>query len=220
MSSPLVIAIDGPSGSGKSTVSRAVARDLGLRYLDTGSMYRAMTWFMIDQNVDLDDPEAIAAYAKQAQILPSTDPLSPGIKVGPIDVSEPIRGELVTAGVSRVSAVPSVRALLVDLQRDIAASAEGGIVAEGRDIGPVVLPNASLKIFLTADESARAARRAAENGDDVQATQEQLASRDKADSTRKASPLVQADDAVVVDTTHMSVQEVIDHIIALAKGLS
>ena len=219
MTSPLVIAIDGPSGSGKSSVSRAVARELGLQYLDTGSMYRAMTWFMQDQNVDLDDPEAIAAYAKQAQILPSTNPDAPGIKVGPIDVSEPIRGELVTAGVSRVSAVPAVRALLVDLQREIAASAQEGIVAEGRDIGPVVLPDASLKVFLTADESARAARRAAENGEDVKATQDQLASRDKADSTRTASPLVQAEDAVVVDTTDMNLQQVIEHIVALVRGL-
>lgn len=219
MTSPLVIAIDGPSGSGKSSVSRAVARELGLQYLDTGSMYRAMTWFMQDQNVDLDDPESIASYAKQAHILPSTNPDAPGISVGPIDVSGPIRGDAVTSGVSRVSAVPEVRALLVDLQREIAAAAPQGIVAEGRDIGPVVLPNASIKIFLTADEAARAARRAAENGEDVQATQEQLASRDKADSTRKASPLVQAKDAVVVDTTEMNLQQVIDHIITLARGL-
>ena len=219
MTSPLVIAIDGPSGSGKSSVSRAVARELGLQYLDTGSMYRAMTWFMQDQNVDLDDPQAIALYAKQAQILPSTNPSAPGIHVGPIDVSQPIRGDEVTAGVSRVSAVPEVRALLVDLQREVVAAAQEGIVAEGRDIGPVVLPNASLKIFLTADEDARAIRRAAENGEDVQATQEQLASRDKADSTRKASPLVQAEDAVVVDTTHMNLQEVVDHIITLVRSL-
>ena len=219
MTSPLVIAIDGPSGSGKSSVSRAVARELGLQYLDTGSMYRAMTWFMQDQNVDLDDPGSIASYAKQAQILPSTNPDAPGISVGPIDVSEPIRGDAVTSGVSRVSAVPEVRALLVDLQREIVAAAPQGIVAEGRDIGPVVLPNASIKIFLTADEAARAARRAAENGEDVQATQEQLASRDKADSTRKASPLVQAEDAIVVDTTEMNLQQVIDHIITLARGL-
>ncbi len=219
MTSPLVIAIDGPSGSGKSSVSRAVARELGLQYLDTGSMYRAMTWFMQDQNVDLDDPQAIASYAKQAQILPSTNPSAPGIHVGPIDVSQPIRGDEVTAGVSRVSAVPEVRALLVDLQREVVAAAQEGIVAEGRDIGPVVLPNASLKIFLTADEDARAIRRAAENGEDVQATQEQLASRDKADSTRKASPLVQAEDAVVVDTTHMNLQEVVDHIITLVRSL-
>jgi cytidylate kinase len=177
-----------------------------------------MTWFMLDQNVDLDDPEAIAAYAKQAQILPSTNPDAPGISVGPVDVSEPIRGDKVTSGVSRVSAVPEVRTLLVDLQREIAANAVTGIVAEGRDIGPVVLPDATIKIFLTADESARAARRAAENGEDVQATQQQLASRDKADSTRKASPLVQADDAIVVDTTLMSLEQVIEHIINLVRG--
>ena len=218
MTSPLVIAIDGPSGSGKSTVSRAVARELGLQYLDTGSMYRAMTWFMQDQHVDLDDPQEIAAYAKQAQILPSTNPDAPGIHVGPIDVSEPIRGENVTAGVSRVSAVPEVRALLVDLQREIAANAVNGIVAEGRDIGPVVLPNAKVKIFLTADETARAARRAAENGEDIQATQQQLARRDKADSTRKTSPLVQADDAVVVDTTDMTLEQVIERILNIVRG--
>lgn len=218
MTSPLVIAIDGPSGSGKSTVSRAVARELGLQYLDTGSMYRAMTWFMQDQNVDLDDPQEIASFAKQAQILPSTNPDLPGISVGLIDVSEPIRGDAVTAGVSRVSAVPEVRELLVNLQREIAANAVNGIVAEGRDIGPVVLPSATVKIFLTADEAARAARRAAENGEDVQATQQQLASRDKADSTRKASPLVQADDAVVVDTTDMTLEQVIERILSIVRG--
>ncbi len=218
MTSPLVIAIDGPSGSGKSSVSRAIASQLGLSYLDTGSMYRAMTWFFQNQGVDLDDPAAIESHAGDAVIKPSVDPANPGITVGTVDVSEPIRGDLVTSGVSRVSAVPRVRELLVELQRAIAKAATSGIVAEGRDIGLVVLPNADFKFFLTADESARASRRAAENGEEVSATQQHLASRDQADSTRKASPLVQAPDAIVIDTTNMTFDEVVDHILLLVRG--
>ena len=124
---------------------------------------------------------------------------------------------MVTGGVSAVSAVPEVRAQLVQLQRDIAHAASTGIVVEGRDIGPVVLPDADLKIFLTADESARAARRAAEVGGVVEDQKEKLAKRDHADSTRKVSPLAQADDAVVVDTTNMTLAEVIEHVVSLAR---
>lgn len=219
MSAPLIIAIDGPSGSGKSSVSMGVARKLGLTYLDTGSMYRAMTWFIQNRGIDVTNTGAIIQIAPDANLVPSTDPDAPGITVDGIDVSEPIRGEVVTGGVSAVSAVPQVRTQLVQLQRDIAHAAKNGIVVEGRDIGPVVLPDADLKIFLTADESARAARRAAEVGGVVEEQKEKLAQRDHADSTRKASPLTQAVDAVVVDTTEMTLEQVIDHIVALARAV-
>lgn len=220
MSGPIIIAIDGPSGSGKSTVSRSIAKELGWSYLDTGSMYRAMTWFIQDQQVEVSNPEAIAEAARSALINPSTDPVLPGIWVGDTDVSEPIRGEKVTGDVSAVSAVPSVRELLVELQRSIANSAQSGIVVEGRDIGSVVLPEANLKLYITADPAARAARRAAEIGGDVKQTEESLVKRDHADSTRATSPLEMADDAILIDTTHMQLAEVIDYVLALAKEIN
>ena len=219
-SNRLIIAIDGPSGSGKSSVAKAVAKQLGLSYLDTGAMYRAMTWWVLEKGVDPIDGEMVFDVAKVAQIIPGTDPNNPTIHVGDVDVSGPIRGDLVTGAVSSVSAVPEVRALLVELQREISANAPKGIVVEGRDIGSVVLPDASLKLYITADPEARAARRAAENGQDVNATQEKLIKRDQADSTRKVSPLEIAPDATLLDTTHMNLDEVVDHVLGLIKGLA
>ena len=219
-SNRLIIAIDGPSGSGKSSVAKAVAKQLGLSYLDTGAMYRGMTWWVLEKGVDPIDGEMVFDVAKVAQIIPGTDPNNPTIHVGDVDVSGPIRGDLVTGAVSSVSAVPEVRALLVELQREISANAPKGIVVEGRDIGSVVLPDASLKLYITADPEARAARRAAENGQDVNATQEKLIKRDQADSTRKVSPLEIAPDATLLDTTHMNLDEVVDHVLGLIKGLA
>ena len=216
----LVIAIDGPSGSGKSSVSRAVAKQLGLSYLDTGAMYRAMTWWVQEKGIDPIDGDAVFDVAKVAQIKPSTDPANPVIFVGDVDVSVPIRGDVVTSAVSAVSAVPQVRTLLVELQREITANAKQGIVVEGRDIGSVVLPDASLKLYLTADSQARAARRAAENGGEVQTTREKLIARDHADSTRTVSPLEMAADAKLVDTTHMELVEVVDYVLALVEDLT
>jgi cytidylate kinase len=219
-SNKLIIAIDGPSGSGKSSVSRAVAKQLGLSYLDTGAMYRAMTWWVLEKGIDPIDGEMVFDVAKVAKIIPGTDPSNPTIHVGDVDVSGPIRGDLVTGAVSAVSAVPEVRGLLVELQREISKDAPKGIVVEGRDIGSVVLPDASLKLYITADPEARAARRAAENGQDVSTTQEKLVKRDQADSTRKVSPLEMAADAMLLDTTHMNLDEVVDHVLDLVKGLS
>lgn len=210
----MIIAIDGPSGSGKSSVSRAVACALGARYLDTGSMYRAVTWSALRDGVDVADPDAVAAHAVTVDVDPSTDPLAPGIRVDGEDVTEAIRQPDVTGAVSAVSAVPAVRSLLVDLQRRIAAS--GDIVVEGRDIGPVVLPHADLKIFLTADAAARALRRAAQEGGTAAAAQDALERRDTADSTRAVSPLEQASDAVAVDSTHLDLDEVVARILELA----
>ena len=218
MPNPLIIAIDGPSGSGKSSVSRAVATQLGLDYLDTGSMYRAMTWFIQDLGIDLADTEAIGQAAKAEVIEPSIDPSEPGIRVSGRDVSVEIRGPEVTQGVSAVSAVPAVRELMVNLQREIAANSQTGIVVEGRDICAVVLPQAPVRLFITADPQARANRRAKENGAEVSSTKDDLEKRDLADSTRTISPLEIAPGARVIDTTHMELSEVIAQVVDLARA--
>ena len=153
--SALVVAIDGPSGAGKSSTSRGVARALGLRYLDTGSMYRALTWWLLDRGVAPTDPDVVAGLAAEPAIEVSTNPAVPWTRVDGTDVSEAIRTREVTDAVSAVAAVPPVRARLIALQREIIA-ASGGIVAEGRDIGTVVAPDAQVKVFLTADGAARA----------------------------------------------------------------
>jgi cytidylate kinase len=212
----VIVAIDGPSGTGKSSTSKAVAAQLGLSYLDTGAQYRAITWWMVNNGIDLTDPTAIAAVAGKAEIISGTDPSDPTITVDGVDVAGPIRTTEVTSKVSAVSAVPEVRARITELQRSIAASAEQGIVVEGRDIGTTVLPDADLKIFLTASPEARAARRSGElKGADVKATQEALIKRDAADSSRKTSPLAKAGDAVEVDTSELTLQQVIECVVTL-----
>jgi cytidylate kinase len=216
----LVIAVDGPSGSGKSTTARGVASRLGLRYLDTGAMYRAVTWAMLERGVDVDDQDAVARAAADVRIDVGTDPTHPTIHADGVDVSRPIREQAVTSAVSAVSAVPEVRVLMVARQRE--AIGEGGIVIEGRDIGSVVAPDADLKIYLVADSGARAYRRAAEQGlsGEVAATKADLARRDAFDSSRKASPLSQAPDAVVVDSTHLTLEQVIDAIVDMIPASS
>lgn len=212
--SDVVIAIDGTSGSGKSSTSRGVASRLGLRYLDTGAMFRAMTWWMLSHDVDVQDPEAMAERADEPVLESGTDPQAPTITVDGRDVSVEIRGADVNAAVSPVSAVPEVRARLLERQRAIIAG--GGIVVEGRDIGSVVWPEAEVKVFLTADPAARAARRAAEEGgSDVEVTRASLEARDRIDSSRATAPLVMADGAVHVDGTHLSLEQVIETIVAL-----
>ena len=226
---PVVVAIDGPSVSGKSTVSRAVAARLGLSFLDTGAMYRAMNWWMLANDVDVTDAEAVAVACGKPVIVSGTDADGPTITVDGQDVSGPIRGPEVTAQVSAVAAVPAVRARLVELQRGCAEVAERGIVAEGRDMGTVVFPQATVKVFLTASEAARAERRAAElraKGVDeatIVAMAADLARRDAADSSRETAPLAQAADAVLVDTSELTLEQVIDRIAALVEeraGLS
>ncbi|MFE9768987.1 (d)CMP kinase [Streptomyces sp. NPDC005808] len=214
----VIVAIDGPSGTGKSSTSKAVASQLGLSYLDTGAQYRAITWWMVSNGIDITDPSAIAAAAGKPEIVSGTDPAAPAITVDGTDVAGPIRTDEVTSKVSAVSAVPEVRARITELQRSIAAGAEGGIVVEGRDIGTTVLPDADLKIFLTASEAARAARRNGElKGADINATREALAKRDAADSSRKTSPLAKADDAVEVDTSDLTLQQVIECVVTLVE---
>ncbi|WP_030205268.1 (d)CMP kinase [Streptomyces sp. NRRL S-87] len=220
-SSAVIVAIDGPSGTGKSSTSKAVAAKLGLRYLDTGAQYRAITWWMVAHGVDIDDPEAIATAADKPTIVSGTDPLAPTITVDGTDVAGPIRTKDVTSKVSAVSAVPEVRTRITELQRSIAAQAEGGIVVEGRDIGTTVLPDADLKIFLTASAEARAARRSGElkgkEAADLAATKEALIKRDAADLGRKTSPLAKADDAVEVDTTDLTLEQVIECVVTLVE---
>jgi CMP/dCMP kinase len=215
----LVVAIDGPSGSGKSSVSRQVAGRLGLRYLDTGAMYRALTWWLLQHGVDVEDADAVAAAAGGPAIASGTDPEAPTITVNGEDVSGPIRTRDVTNAVSAVSAVPAVRARLVALQR--AAIGSGGIVVEGRDIGTVVAPAAPVKVYLTADAETRARRRTAELVHDPQAsvglTHGELARRDHLDSSRAASPLARAEDAVEIDTTAMPLEEVVARVLELVR---
>jgi cytidylate kinase len=221
--SGLVIAIDGPSGAGKSTVARGTARALGLRYLDTGAMYRALTWLALERGVDLGDDEALARLARAADLRVSLDPTVTTVTIDGHDVTASIRTDPVTAAVSAVSAVAAVRAEMVRRQRE--AIGAGGIVVEGRDIGTTVAPDAPVKVFLTADPAARARRReaelvgsAADGPDGAAATAEAMRRRDTADASRAASPLARADDAVVVDSTHLSADDVIADVVELASA--
>jgi cytidylate kinase len=242
-----LVAIDGPSGSGKSTVAKAVARRLGAAYLDTGAMYRAITWAVLQAGVDPGDQAAVTQVARGAQLELGIDPASPGISVDGVAVDVPIRGPEVTAAVSSVSAVPAVRDLLVARQRAVAelAVAEArsgrtggwaGAVVEGRDIGTVVLPQAAVKVFLTADAAARARRRATELAaatrpatqqrpeeppalplSQLAATEAALARRDHLDSSRPVSPLAAAPDAIVLDSTERTVEEVVEVVLEACR---
>jgi cytidylate kinase len=215
----VVIAVDGPSGSGKSTVARGVARALGLRYLDTGAMYRAITWAALQRGLDPSDAVGVGDLAATALLDVGSDPAAPTIAVDGADATVAVRSEPVTAAVSAVSAVPAVRAAMVRRQRELIDG--GGIVVEGRDIGTTVAPNATLKVFLTADPAARARRRGLEiAGQELDAaaldrTREDLLRRDAADSGRSASPLVQAEDAIVIDSTDLGPDEVIARVLDL-----
>jgi cytidylate kinase len=211
-----VIAIDGPSGSGKSSASRGVARALGLRYLDTGAMYRALTWWLMDCSVDTADETLVVAGAGVPRIELSTEPGDPWTRVNGRDVTSEIRSREVSAQVSMVARVPAVRERLIAAQRAIIAAAAGGIVAEGRDIGTVVAPSAQLKVFLTADPQARAARRAAEMGTGVDATEAAQARRDRLDAAQSQM----AADAVLLDATDFTLAEVIEQITRLARERS
>src|SRR5947208_7917835 len=203
----LAVAADGPAGAGRSSASRGVARALGLRYLDTGSMYRALTWWLLDRGADTTDPEVVARLAAEPVIEVGTDPAAPWTRVDGADVSEAIRTREVTGAVSAVAAVPQVRTRLIAMQREIIASA-GGIVAEGRDIGTVVAPDAQVKVFLTADGAARASRRAAEAS---WSTRAEVDRRDRMDAAQSGK----AADAVEVDSTGLDLDGVVGVIVGL-----
>ncbi|GID29957.1 (d)CMP kinase [Paractinoplanes brasiliensis] len=212
-----VVAVDGPSGSGKSTVSRRLATRVDGVYLDTGAMYRAVTWAVLQAGVDLNDPDAIAKIALETELSIGTDPAAPHFAANGTNVDEPIRGVEVTQAVSAVAAVPAVRKHLVALQQAIIAG-QPRIIVEGRDIATVVAPDADLKVYLTASSAARAQRRSAEDASDVKATEADLARRDKLDSTRKADPLKLADDAIEVDTTGIGIDEVVTYVLNLLNS--
>jgi CMP/dCMP kinase len=212
----IVVAIEGPSGSGKSSTSRGVATALGLRYLDTGAQFRAMTRWMLDNDVDVTDHALVATLADRPVIASGNDPQDPTIAVDGVDVATAIRTQEVTAAVSDVASVPEVRARLLALQRSLIG--DGGIVVEGRDIGSVVWPGAEVKVYLTADPSARAVRRTAENGaGSVDATEADLIRRDAIDSGRATAPLTVPAGAVHIDTTPYTLQEVVDRVVALVR---
>jgi CMP/dCMP kinase len=211
----LVIAVDGPSGSGKSSASRGVATALRLCYLDTGATYRALTWWLLEHGIDVADPAAVASHLNQARIEVGTDPEAPWTKVDGKDVSQAIRTKEVTGAVSAVASVPEVRAHLIAMQRDI-IEGSGGIVAEGRDIGTVVAPDADVKVFLTAGSAARAIRRAAQANWSEASTRTEQDRRDSLDAAQSGK----AADAVEIDSTALSLDEVIDMIVRMAQCLS
>ena len=216
------VAIDGPVAAGKSAVGSRVAQRLGYRFVDTGAMYRALTWLALERGLDLHDEMALARLAEAVTIALHTDPRHPTgrISLDGVDVTDELRSTEVGAGVSLVSRVPAVRTAMVSRQRELAG--EGHVVMAGRDIGTVVLPDAALKIYLDASSEERTARRHEEllaTGRDValHEVREELALRDSIDSGRDVSPLRPADDAVTIDTDNVPLEQVVERILELAS---
>ena len=225
MTSPLTIAIDGPSGSGKSSVARAVAERLGIGYLDTGAMYRALTWWCLDRGIDLDDVDAVAAAARTMPLEQGTDPRAATVVVGGTDVTREIRTSAVSTAVSKVATNLGVRPVLQERQRRLMteiAAATGGVVAEGRDITTVVAPDATVRILLTASEEARLRRRSTElhgaaDTAAVEATRDQVVRRDRDDST--VSSFTRAAEGVtLVDTSDLGLEESIEAVLDVVAG--
>ncbi|MCZ4520525.1 (d)CMP kinase [Rhodococcus ruber] len=219
--SALVVAMDGPSGTGKSSVSRRLASALEASYLDTGAMYRVATVWVLRSGVDPTDADGVAKAVAALPLEIGKDPLSETVLLDGEDVSGEIRGDAVTKAVSAVSAVPAVRELLVQLQRDLASSSTR-IVVEGRDIGTVVLPDADVKVFLTASPEARAERRNKQNieqgrDDDYESVLADVQRRDHADSTRAVSPLRPAEDSVIVDTSELDLDGVMERLLLVVN---
>jgi cytidylate kinase len=221
VTAPLTIAVDGPAGTGKSSVSRGLARALGARYLNTGAMYRIVTLAVLRAGLDPDDAAAVAEMASGVDLAVGFDPDEDLYFLGGEDVSVEIRGDAVTKAVSAVSAVPEVRTRLVARQREL-ADGTVAVVVEGRDIGTVVLPDADLKVFLTASPEERARRRNDQNVEsglagDYDAVLADVLRRDHLDSTRAVSPLRAADDAIVVDSSDMSQSETVARLLDLVE---
>ncbi|MEU3476309.1 (d)CMP kinase [Rhodococcus sp. NPDC006774] len=222
--SALIVAMDGPSGTGKSSVSRRLASALEASYLDTGAMYRVATVWVLRSGVEPTDADAVAKAVAALPLEIGKDPLSETVLLDGEDVSGEIRGDAVTKAVSAVSAVPAVRELLVQMQRDLASSSTR-IVVEGRDIGTVVLPEADVKVFLTASPEARAERRNKQNieqgrDDDYESVLADVQRRDHADSTRAVSPLRPAEDSVIVDTSELDLDGVIERLLLVVNDRS
>jgi cytidylate kinase len=207
-----VIAIDGPAGAGKSTVARALAARLGLQYLDTGAMYRAVTFAAMQRDVSLDDVDAVAELARAVHLEVDER----GVRVDGVDATAAIRTPEVTSSVSKVAANSGVRTEMRERQQQWAADHGGGVI-EGRDIGSVVFPDAELKLYLTASPRVRAERRVEEAGGDVDEIERAIAVRDLYDSTRADSPLTEAAGSTFVDTTGRTIPEVLDHILELLE---
>jgi len=207
-----VVALDGPAGAGKSTVARAVAARLGVEYLDTGAMYRAVTFAVLRRGVSVTDTVEVARLATVIDLDISTT----SVVVDGVDATAAIRGREVTDAVSAVAANQAVRTVLVDRQRAWVAARGGGVV-EGRDIATVVFPDAVLKLFVTASPRVRAERRVAETGGDVAEVEASIIERDRRDSTRESSPLLLADDAIELDTSDLDIDEVVAEVVRLAE---
>ena len=203
----IIIAIDGPAGAGKSTIAKALAKNLGLRYLDTGAMYRAVTFAALETGISLEDEAAVSVLAKSCEMSVTED----SVLINKMDATKAIRGSVVTKAVSLVATNSEVRNELRSRQRDWAVQNSGGVI-EGRDIGSVVFPDATLKVYLTASPMVRAKRRVAQDGGDVDQIAAEIAERDQRDSTRADSPLTKTTDAVIVDTSDQTIEDVVSHL--------
>ena len=220
MNRRISVAIDGPAGAGKSSISKVVAKQLGYLYIDTGAMYRGITWALLDQEIEISDTAAVKAALDhiELQLVPVEDGLR--VLVNNRDVSKEIRTQYVTSHVSQVAAQKAVRTKLVEMQRSMASV--GGVILDGRDIGSVVLPDAELKVYLTASVETRGYRRWLELKDKEDITLEEVcrtvADRDTMDMERKESPLICVEDAVVVETDHLSIEETVQKLTELIRN--
>ena len=214
----MVIAVDGPSGSGKSSISKESANRLGFNFLDTGAMYRSVTWFCITENLNKEEMIIERINNKDFKLDISTDPLKDQVKVNDEDVSKIIREDEITSQVSHFAAMPKIRQFLVSKQRELVKASNSGIIVEGRDIGSVVLPEADFKIFITANDDVRAKRRAIQidsNENDVLVAQRK---RDLLDSSRKVSPLVIPDGAVILDNSDLDFEQSVEKFIEIVSA--
>ena len=214
----MVIAVDGPSGSGKSSISKESANRLGFYFLDTGAMYRSITWFCVTKNLTEEDLIIERINNKDFNLEISTDPLKDQVKVNDQDITNIIRDEAITSQVSHYAAMPKIRQFLVSKQRELVTASKTGIIVEGRDIGSVVLPKADFKIFITANDDVRAKRRAIQsdsNENDVLVAQRK---RDLLDSSRKVSPLVIPDGAIILDNSELNFEESVEKFIEIVSN--
>ena len=219
MNRRISVAIDGPAGAGKSSISKVVAKKLGYLYIDTGAMYRGITWALLNAGISIDDVDAVEAALSKIQLELRVEETGLSVWVNGTDVSQDIRTQYVTRHVSQVAAQKAVRTKMVEMQHHMASA--GGVILDGRDIGSVVLPNAELKVYLTASVETRGHRRWLELKDSENISLEEVcrtvAERDAMDMNRKESPLVCVDDAVVVETDHLSIEETVQTLVDLIR---
>jgi CMP/dCMP kinase len=214
----MVIAVDGPSGSGKSSISKESAKRLGFNFLDTGAMYRSITWFCVTKNLTEEDLIIERINNKDFKLDISIDPLKDQVKVNDQDITNIIREEEITSQVSHYAAMPKIRQFLVSKQRELVTASKSGIIVEGRDIGSVVLPEADFKIFITANDDVRAKRRAIQNDSNEKDVLVAQRKRDLLDSSRKVSPLVIPDGAVILDNSELDFEESVEKFIEIVSN--